>query len=261
MWRNKYELYEEAVQSPESDVRFIRREFRKFRGREPLTLREDFCGTGALLAGWVKTAKDRSALGIDLDPEPIFYGLKTHHAALGPDAQKRVRFVQENVLDAERYKADVICAFNYSYYVFKSRELLLSYFRSVRRSLKSEGLFFLDTFGGTEAMTESEESRSAGSFTYFWECEKFNPLTHECTYAIHFKQNKKGAKKNLRVFTYDWRYWTMPELKELLLEAGFSKVHLYWEGDDGEGGGNGIFHETRHAENCASWISYLVAER
>ena len=260
MWRNKYELYEDAVQSPDSDIEFIRREYKKIRGKEPLSLREDFCGTGALLADWVKSSKDRTAIGIDLDPEPIFYGLKKHHAALKPETQKRVRFVQDNVLHAEQHKAEVICAFNYSYYVFKSRELLLSYFKSVRKSLKHKGLFFLDTFGGTEAMIESEESRSMGKFSYFWECESFNPLTHECLYAIHFKENKRGAKKHLRVFTYDWRYWTMPELKEILLEAGFKKVHLYWEGDDRKGGGNGIFRETLRAENCESWISYLVAE-
>ncbi len=260
MWRNKYDLYEEAVQSPDSDVAFILREYRKIYKSEPLSLREDFCGTGALLRAWVSRSASRSAVGIDLDPAPIFYGLQTHHASLKPARRERVRFVQDDVLRASRFKADVICAFNYSYYVFKTRELLLAYFKSVRKSLNSKGLFFLDTFGGTDAMIESVESRRIGDFTYYWECESFNPLTHECLYAIHFRRNSRGAPKHRRVFTYDWRYWTMSELRDLLIEAGFAKVRSYWEGDDRRGGGNGVFRETVRAENCQSWISYLVAE-
>ena len=31
------------------------------------------------------------------------------------------------------------------------------------------------------------------------------------------------------------------KLKELLLEAGFSKVTVYWEGEDEDGEGNGEF--------------------
>ncbi|MEO5668586.1 MAG: class I SAM-dependent methyltransferase [Bdellovibrionota bacterium] len=259
MWRNKYELYEEAVQSPEADVAFIVREYKKIRKKEPRSLREDFCGTGALLAKWVEGSARRSSVGVDLDPEPILYGLKTHSSALNSEEQKRVRFIHANVLEA-RLKADVICAFNYSYYIFKTRELLLAYFKAVHRSLNRQGLFFLDTFGGTEAMSESIEHRRIGSFTYYWECERFNPLTHECFYSIHFKRHTKGAKQQRRVFTYDWRFWTMPELMDLLEEAGFKKVRCYWEGDDRHGRGNGIFRETLKAENCESWISYIVAE-
>jgi len=260
MWRNKYELYEEAVQSPEADIRFILREYRKIRKhKEPRVLREDFCGTGALLAQWILSSERRESVGVDLDPEPIFYGLKTHHATLEASARKRMRYVLGNVLEV-RLKADVICAFNYSYYIFKKRELLLAYFKAVRRSLNPDGLFFLDTLGGTESMMEIEDHRRVGGFSYYWECERFNPLTHECFYSIHFKRHAKGAKKQRRVFTYDWRYWTMPELQDLLLEAGFSKVRTYWEGDDRSGGGNGVFRETLKAQNCESWIAYLVAE-
>lgn len=34
--------------------------------------------------------------------------------------------------------------------------------------------------------------------------------------AMHFKP--KGGRKVLDVFTYDWRLWTIAELKELLAE-------------------------------------------
>ena len=51
----------------------------------------------------------------------------------------------------------------------------------------------------------------------------------------------------------------MPELRDILREAGFSEVKSYWEGDGRDGTGNGKFKETLSAENCLSWISYLVA--
>lgn len=258
MWRNKYELYEESVQCPEADVDFIEKEFKKIYKRSPKTLREDFCGTGALLKEWVLSAPDRRAVGIDLDAEPIRYGLTHHFAPLKPEVKRRLLYVQANVLSAVRHKAEVICAFNYSYCIFKERRLLLSYFKGVRKALKKEGLFFLDTFGGTESMIENQESRNMGSFTYYWECESFNPLTHECFYSIHFKK-RGSSKKHKRVFTYDWRFWTLPELRDILMEAGFSEVKSYWEGDGPKGTGNGVFKESREAKNCPSWISYLVA--
>ena len=66
-----------------------------------------------------------------------------------------------------------------------------------------------------------------------------------------------------RAFTYEWRYWTMPELKDLLREAGFSWVQSYFEQtDDEEGEGNGEYEldETgKSAENCAGWIAYIIA--
>jgi len=260
MWRHKYELYEEAVQSPEADVAFIINEYKKIRKKAPHSLREDFCGTGALLSAWVAHSDAHSSVGIDLDPEPIRYGMKARDAELSPAQQSKLRFVQGNVLKATHHKADVICAFNYSYYIFKKRDVLLEYFRCVRRSLNKKGLFFLDAFGGTEAMAEFREHRSISGFTYYWHCESFNPLTHDCFYSIHFRRNKKGAPLHRRVFTYDWRFWTMPELKDLLIEAGFKRVRTYWEGDDKNGGGNGVFKDTEVAENCESWISYLVAE-
>jgi hypothetical protein len=35
---------------------------------------------------------------------------------------------------------------------------------------------------------------------------------------------------------------------------------VYWEGDDDDGGGNGVFTPVKRAENCPSFIAYIVAE-
>jgi len=40
-------------------------------GVVPKRLREDFCGTGLFSCAWVKSAADREAVGVDLDPEVL----------------------------------------------------------------------------------------------------------------------------------------------------------------------------------------------
>src|SRR5690606_23674484 len=149
----------------------------------------------------------------------------------------RVHYLKQNVLNAKTPKADVICAFNFSYWIFKSRKQLLQYFKGVRKSLNKQGVFFVDLFAGPESQKRITDTKKVSSgLTYYWECQRFNPLTHECTFAIHF-EDKKGKHEN--VFTYDWRFWTMPELRDIMMEAGFSKTVAYWEGDDEDGSGNG----------------------
>src|SRR6185295_19967452 len=65
---DKYELYQLAVQSADTDVAFHRRVFKTLRGREPLHLREDFCGTGLLSSEWIQLSKRHTAEGFDIDP-------------------------------------------------------------------------------------------------------------------------------------------------------------------------------------------------
>jgi hypothetical protein len=67
-------------------------------------------------------------------------------------------------------------------------------------------------------------------------------------------------------FHYEWRLWTLPELRELLLEAGFSKVRVFWEefeeGDDDDEylESTGKYTEVEEVENQESWVSYIIAE-
>ena len=65
-----------------------------------------------------------------------------------------------------------------------------------------------------------------------------------------------------KAFTYEWRLWTLPEIQEVLKEAGFSKVVVYWEGSDEDSEeGNGEWEVTRCGEACEGLIAYLVAEK
>ena len=254
----KYDWYERSVQTPETEVIFMRKWFKKFHGRQPLTLREDFCGTGAISCEWAKSNPEAQAFGVDLDPEPIGMGKRTHWDRLNAKAKSRVKYIEGNVLDARGFKTDVICAFNFSYFIFKKRSQLLNYFQQAHKGLGKQGMFFMDLFGGPDSQTVVEESRKvAKDLTYYWDCQTFNPINAECTFAIHFKDGK--GKKHMNVFTYDWRLWTVAELREILEEAGFSKTVFFWEGDDDKGGGNGIYEPTEVVENCQAWVGYIVA--
>lgn len=255
----KYELYEASVQNPENEVEFIQETFEKLRGRVPRKLREDFCGTGGICAEWVKAHPENKAVGLDLDPEPVEYGKKHHWGALNEDQQGRMEYLLQDVFHSESVQGDAICAYNFSYFGFKTREELRAYFKAVREALPEDGLFFLDIFGGPESMQPLEEETEHDDFSYFWDCVEFSPVTHACRFAIHFKE--KGKKKIKNVFTYEWRFWTLPEVREILAEAGFKSSTVYWEGDDGEGGGNGEFAPTDEGEPCDAWVSYIVAEK
>jgi len=100
-----------------------------------------------------------------------------------------------------------------------------------------------------------EPRKVAQGFTYVWDQNKFDPITHEVLNYIHF-EFKDGTKMD-KAFTYEWRYWTLPELRELLIEAGFSSVRVYWDvaPDDEEEN----YKVLTKAENQPGWLAYLVA--
>src|SRR5687768_7752647 len=83
-------LYEESVQSPDEEVAFIRKTFRRHYGREPMRLREDFCGSCALATQWVKSHPRRQAVGVDLDVNVLAWAEENHRRALPAHAQRRL---------------------------------------------------------------------------------------------------------------------------------------------------------------------------
>lgn len=252
----KYYLYENSVQCHDADIDFINEQFEAFSGRKPYVLREDFGGTGMLACNWTKQSTEHLSYAVDLDPEPIEYGKKTHYQTLNDEEKTRMHYVEGNVLDDYPFKSDVTVAFNFSYFIFKSRKQLVEYFKKVREGLKDDGVFFLDLFGGTDAYEESVEETEHDNFSYFWDCDKYNPITNECMYYIHFE---KDGKRFDKVFSYDWRMWSIPELREILEDAGFSKTVAYWEGEDEDGDGDGNFYQSSTEDNCESWVTYIAA--
>lgn len=254
----KYTLYERSVQNAEGEIDTLQHICKIERGKQAKALREDFCGTGLLACEWAKQGSGFSSVGVDLDEVPLSYGMEHHYEDLSAKEKKQVSLLKGNVLEVPYSSADLVVALNFSYFIFKSRELMKQYFKKVWQSLPEGSLFVLDLFGGTEAQSVCEEETDHEDFTYYWDCQKFDPVTHEALFAIHFRP--KGKKKLKNVFTYDWRLWTMPELRDILLEVGFRRVTPYWEGDDNDGGGNGVFSPYKNeVENCLSWVAYLAA--
>lgn len=259
-------LYEKAVQEPESDVEFYNDTYQKIRGKKPLVLREDFCGTALISTEWCKSDPARKAIGVDLDGPTLDWGRQHNLDPAGDDVASRIQLIQANVLEVKEPKADVTCAMNFSYNIFRTRDALRDYFAAARDGLNEDGIFILDMFGGTEAMDEMEEERDIDDddVTYIWDQDSFNPITNDITCYIHF--NFSDGSEIQRAFTYTWRLWSIPEVRELMLEAGFSKVRVYWEKfidsdeDDDELEGTGEYYEAMEVENQESWIIYIAAE-
>ena len=254
---DKYELYQLAVQSPEADVDFLVETYRQERKKIPHVLREDFCGTALLCSHWVKQGPNYSAIGYDLDPEPIEWGLKHNIEPLGVASDRVQLFVEDCRVEGE--KADIRVAHNFSYSLFHKREELLAYFKTVYDSLGEDGMFSMDMYGGPESTDEMEEEREIDEgFTYVWDQYEFWPGTSEFSCKIHFLFPDGSEMRN--AFEYEWRVWYMSELKDMLAEVGFSKVQSYFEGDDEDSEeGDGNFEADDRGDNCAAWIAYLVA--
>jgi len=257
---DRWEIYEQAVQEPEADCDLIEQVWRDLRGRKPHHMREDFCGTAITAIEWVKRGRTNTAVCVDLSPEVLAIAERRVRQRLRPAARGRIELVRADVLKVKTRPVDSIVASNFSYFVFKTRPLLRRYFRACRRALVADGMLLLDAYGGSDAFREIREKRKERRFTYVWDQHYFNPVNGHVINHIHF--HFRDGSKLKRAFTYDWRLWTLPELDEILREAGFREVTVYWEGtEEKTGEGNGIFTVTKRGEACEGWIAYIVAEK
>jgi SAM-dependent methyltransferase len=253
---DRYALYLQSVQAPDVDVKFFRRIYKSEFGAAPSSLREDFCGTAAICCEWVKGKPERSAFGVDIDPEPLAWGREHNLSKLKDGDRDRVQLIEGDVRTAETPKIDVICAQNFSYCCFKTREELRRYCEVARKNLADKGVFILDLFGGFESIQEVEEVTEHDGFDYVWDQSSFDPITHDAVYHIHFRFDDGSRLK--KAFSYHWRLWTIPEIREILLEAGFDRADAYWEGVDEDGEGDGVYRKQAHGTNDPAWNAYIV---
>ena len=256
---DKYDLYLKSVQSPETEIHFINRVYRHEYGRPARELHEDFCGTFAVCCAWVKGKSGRRAIAVDIDPEPLAWGRQHNLSQLSPAAQQRIQLLQQDACTVRGPKADAVAAQNFSFCIFKQRDQLRRYFLAAYQNLKNRGVLVLDMMGGPEAFEEGlEDVHRYKGFTYVWDQHRFDPITHHATCFIHYRF--RDGSEMRRAFRYDWRVWTIPEIRELLIEAGFKRADVYWEGTDSETGeGNDVYRRCEHAASDPAWIAYLVA--
>ena len=118
---DRYDLYQRSVQSPDHEVAFFRRVFTATYGRRAKLLREDFCGAGAVSCEWVRSHRERRALGIDIDPVPLAWGREHNVAKLPASAQARLELRRGDARRVTGPKADLVAAQNFSFQCFKTR--------------------------------------------------------------------------------------------------------------------------------------------
>lgn len=264
---DRHALYQQSVQSPLYEVFLLTRIFERHTGRAPKTMREDFCGTALLCAEWVKSKTTRTATGLDIDVPTLNWGRENNLSVLAPGKKvatlgnpgERITLLEQNVLKKTSAKFEVICAFNYSYSIFKTRALLRSYFEAAYASLMPDGVLVVDGFGGWDAQKTCREPRKLKGFTYVWEQAAFDPTTSDFLAHIHF-EFPDGTKLN-KAFTYDWRLWSIQELRELMQEAGFVDIDVYWEGVDDKGDPSGTFERVTKTTNDPAWNMYLAGKK
>jgi len=255
---DRHDLYEQSVQCVEAEIDFVDETFFEIRNRRAISLREDFCGTMITSCEWVKRRDDNIAFCVDLDSEVLEWGRNNKIANLTPEQQLRMTVFEENVLNVETKPVDVALAMNFSYWILKERDITIEYFKKIHASLVDDGIFFLDAYGGYETFQEMEEETEHDDFSYIWDQHKYDPISGIAECRIHFSFKDGSKMKN--AFKYEWRVWLLPEITNMLEEAGF-KVTIYWEGTDDDGEGNGIYLPATEGEADAGWIAYIVAEK
>ncbi len=257
---DKHHYYQNAVQCVEAEIDFVEATYQKLKGKPARILREDFCGTAQTACEWISRHEDNHAYGVDLDPLVLQWGEQNNFTQLTTQQRQRIQLLNEDVMSASVKNLDAILAMNFSYFIFMERALMVEYFSSVRRSLNESGVFFLDAFGGYEAAKELTEERECDGFTYIWEQASFNPINSQMQCYIHFITDE-GIRMD-QAFDYYWRLWTLPEITEMLMLAGFKTADVYWEGtDEKTGEGNGEYHRTESGTADAGWVCYIVAEK
>lgn len=267
---HKHILYEASVQDTDVDIALIDRMTKRATGKKALTLREDFCGTAVLACAWAASSPQREAWGVDLHRPTLNWARRNRLSVLGEDAS-RVHLLEQNVLEADTPRVDVVAALNFSYMIFKERSVLKSYFQSVHDSLHPGGTFMLDLFGGPHAQEVMKEKKkvTAGTdfsgkeypaFTYVWDQASFNAVDQSIVCRIHFKGKHIEPVKN--AFTYRWRLWGLQEITDLLHEVGFTSVDKYFEGwDDETEDSDGEMRIRKTYEEMLAWICYIGATR
>jgi hypothetical protein len=103
-----------------------------------------------------------------------------------------------------------------------------------------------------------KEKMDLNGFTYVWEQARYCPVTANMLTHIHFRF--PDGSKLKKAFSYEWRLWTLPEIQELLLEAGFQNTTIRFEHFDEDGQGLGLWYPDDCGEASSAWIANITAE-
>ncbi len=219
---DRHDLYERTVQSPEKVVAFLR----SIHGAEPKVLGEDFSGTAAVSRAWAKIVPGGRATAVDLDASVL-------ERAAGVPGVELVRGDVRTATDPARHGADVVFVGNFSIGEIGERSDLVPYFVRSRDRLRPGGVFVCDVYGGPSAHRTGAIERSlwiegGDRIRYVWEQREVDAATGRVVDAMHFRIERDGeiVASIEDAFVYRWRLWSVPELRDAMLEAGFASTEV-----------------------------------
>lgn len=216
---DRHDLYELCVQSPKDLVPLLR----AIHANGPTTLGEDFAGTAAVSHLWVQR-DGCEAIAVDHDEETL--SRRGRHERIAKHAAD-VREINT--------PCDLLFVGNFSIGYLHTRRELVEYLAHCRKRLASSGgVFVCDTYGGESAYTLGGVHRAhpmpGGKLCrYTWEQHTADPTTGMVTNLIHFRVERAGVIEfELEdAFVYEWRLWSIPELRDAMADAGFSDTQVY----------------------------------
>ena len=94
---DKFDCYQKSVQSPDHEVEFFEQAYRDAFKKKPYSLREDFCGTFAVCCEWVKSNRNRKAIGVDLCADTLQWGRVHNLFELNESQAKRIELLEQDV--------------------------------------------------------------------------------------------------------------------------------------------------------------------
>lgn len=259
----RFDLYRVCVQDPPRMARFVH----AVHGGRPTVLREDFCGPASLACAWVTRSPKHRALAVDRDPEPLAFARQRMAETLGPAAAARVELICDDVraakLKAAARRADCVALLNFAVCELHTRAELVAYLRHLRAALRPGGVVVLDIYGGANANSPGRATTLARlddgrRVEYTWHQQDADARTGMVRNAIHFKLGSLALKS---AFTYHWRLWTIPELRDALAQAGLGRVEVH----DRLGSAvdqRGELHVDPSGPDdrlTSDWVAYLVA--
>ncbi len=263
---SRHDLYEACVQDPATLAPLLAGVWRfgadaaRAAGSSPddddarLILGEDFSAAGALARAWLRDAPERQAICADLDTQAL---ARLRRLARRDGSLARLRAIHADVTATKLPPCNLLFVGNFSIGEIHTRAALVDYLRRSRARLRPRGTFVCDTYGGASAFTRGSLQRThllpastADATTtanvrvrYTWEQRHADPLSGRVQNAIHFRVLVGGevVRELTDAFVYDWRLWSVPELRDAMLEAGFARTEVFAQIPDARDGSGRVY--------------------
>lgn len=249
---DKHKCYQRSVQDTKNEVVNLKNIYMDIYNEPPYSLREDFCGTAILCEAWIRKNVERSAIGVDIDASVIEYGKSQLK-----EESDRIELMVGNVLNVVTRKVDIIAGLNYGVCYFHERSMLVQYLKKAAESLNPKGILVCDVFGGSRCYKDKAETiRDFGDFKYVFEQRSFDLMTNRVDCRLHFKFPDGSALKD--VFRYHFRLWSIAELKEAFMDAGFKRIHVWVAETHREDGEENFIRVERNLSPLHSFNAYIV---